>query len=124
MYPMISDIILVLLFKTPCDQCHALVSSVASLQRLQNAAAQLVVGLRARDHVTSVLSSLHWFPILYRIHYKVVLTMFFIHTNQCLAYLDNIDTPLSLPSPSRQCLCSSTDTNYSIPPTRTKLGER
>jgi len=79
--------------------------------------------LRARHHVTSALVGLHWLPILYRIQYKVALTMFFIQTNQCPAYLGNIVTPLH-DNPSRQRLRSSTGTDYLIPRTRTKLGER
>jgi len=71
-------------------------------------------GLRARDHVTSTLASLHWPPILYWIQYKVALTMFFIHTNQCPAYLGNIVTPLRN-NPSRQRIRSSTGTDYLIP---------
>ena len=96
--------------------------STAPLQRLQNAAARLVMGLRARDHVTSALASLHWLPVHFRIMYKVALTMFYIHTNQCPAYLNNIVIPLH-GNPSRQRLRSSAGTDYLIPPTRTKLGE-
>ena len=109
------------------DYCNSILiglpaSSTAPLQRLQNAAARLVMGLRARDHVTSALASLHWLPILSRIQYKVALMMFLIHTNQC-PYLSNIVIPLHS-NPSRQRLRSSTGTNYLIPRTRTKLSKR
>jgi len=99
------------------------VSSLALLRRLQNAAARLVLGLRARDHVTSAVASSHWLLILYRIQYEVARIMFFIHTDKCLAYLGNIVTPLHN-NPSRQRLRSSTGTNYWILRTRTKLGKR
>lgn len=110
------------------DYCNSILiglpaSSTAPLQRLQNAAARLVMGLRARDHVTSALASLHWLPILSRIQYKVALMMFLIHTNQCPSYLSNIVIPLHS-NPSRQRLRSSAGTDYLIPRTRTKLGER
>jgi len=82
------------------------VSSIAPLQLLQNVAARLVMCLCARNHVSSSLAGLHWLPILYRIQYKVALTMFFINTNQCPAYLGNIVTPLIITLTSR--LCSST----------------
>ena len=49
--------------------------------------------------------------------------MFFIHINQCPAYLSNIAIPL-LSNPSRQRLCSSTGTDCLIPLIRMKLGER
>jgi len=110
------------------DYCNAILiglpaSCTAPLQRLQNAAARLVMGLRARDHVTSALSSLYWLPIHYQIQYKVALMMFFIHTHQCPAYLSNIVVPLQS-NLARQRLRSSTGTDYLIPRTRTKLGER
>ena len=110
------------------DYCNSILinlpaSSIAPLQRLQNAAARLVMGLRARDHVTSALASLHWLPILSRIQYKVALMMFLIHTNQCPSYLSNIVIPLHS-NPSRQRLRSSAGTGYLIPRTRTTLGER
>ena len=115
------------------DYCNSILislpaSSTAPLQRLQNAAARLVMGLRARDHVTSALSSLHWLPIYYRIihyriQYKVAFMMFFIHTHQCPSYLSSILAPLHS-NPSRKHLRSFTGTDYLIPRTRTKLGER
>jgi len=87
------------------------------------------MGLRARDHATSVLAGLHnWNPILYRIQYTVALMLFFntgeiFHTNQCPAYLGNIVIPLHN-NPSRQRLRSLTGTDYLILRTKTKLGER
>ena len=46
------------------DYCNSILiglpaSSTAPLQRLQNAAARLVMGLRAHDHVFSALAGLH-----------------------------------------------------------------
>jgi len=80
------------------DYCNSIligipVSSTALLQRLQNEAVRLVMGLRARDHVTSALASIRELPIHYRIQYKVMLTMFFIHNIQCTAYLSHIIIP-------------------------------
>jgi len=110
------------------DYCNSILIgfpafSTAPLQRLQNCVARLVMGLRARDHVTSALSGLHLLPIHYRIQYEVALMMFFIHTHQCPAYLSDIVVPLQS-NPSRQRLRSSTGTDYLISRTRTKLGER
>ena len=49
------------------DYCNAVLaglpwSTVAPLQRVQNAAARLVLGLSPRDHVSSALVELHWLP--------------------------------------------------------------
>ena len=46
---------------------------ISKLQRIQNSAARLVSLTKSRDHITPVLSSLHWLPVQYRINYKVLL---------------------------------------------------
>jgi hypothetical protein len=97
--------------------------SIAPLQHLQNAAAKLIMGLRARDHVTSTLAELHWLPVRFRIMFKVSLIMFLIHSHQCPAYLSNI-VPTLNSEPSRRRLRSSIRFDYSIPRTKTKFGER
>ena len=50
------------------DYCNSVLiglpaCAIYPLQRLQNAAARLVTGLRTRDHVTSTLAVLHWLPV-------------------------------------------------------------
>ena len=54
------------------DYCNSmlaglLTSTLQPLQRLQNAAAQLMFGLSHSDHVTPTLIQLHWLPVSYRI---------------------------------------------------------
>ena len=46
------------------------------LQRVQDVAARIVVRASRYDHITSILETLHWLPVRYRIEYKVVLMMF------------------------------------------------
>ena len=58
------------------DYCNSVLaglaaSTLAPLQRVQNAAARLVAGLGPRDHVTPALSTLHWLPVVQRIQYKL-----------------------------------------------------
>jgi hypothetical protein len=58
------------------DYCNSLLAglpaaSLAPLQRVQNAAARLVLGLKTRDHITPALMELHWLPIKQRISYKL-----------------------------------------------------
>jgi len=58
------------------DYCNSLlvklrVSTTASLQRVQNDAARLILGLDRRAHITPALKKLHWLPIQYRIQFKI-----------------------------------------------------
>ncbi|KAK7087711.1 hypothetical protein V1264_021725 [Littorina saxatilis] len=60
-----------------CSGCLRCPSSVRNdvigdgLQRVQNAAARLVLKKRKRDHITPLLRSLHWLPVDTRISYKL-----------------------------------------------------
>ena len=45
-------------------------------QRVQIVAARIVVRASRYDHITSMLETLHWLPVWYRIEYKVVLMSF------------------------------------------------
>ena len=58
------------------DFCNALfaslpASTIAPLQRVQNAAARLVLQLGPRDHISQGLRELHWLPINARVRYKL-----------------------------------------------------
>ena len=52
-------------------KCH-----IDKLQRVQNAAARLVVMQGKFSHVTPVLHQLHWLLVLFRINFKVLLLIF------------------------------------------------
>ena len=106
------------------DYCNGILSgmllaTIASLQRVQNAAARLVLGLSRSDHVRPALKELHWLPVIYRIKVKLALVMFTINTHQCPDYLTNSVHPYSNNDPARYRLRSATGTNYSVPCTRT-----
>ena len=58
-----------LLYGVP--KCH-----IDKLQRVQNAAARLVVMQGKFCHITPVLHQLHWLPVLFRINFKVLLLTF------------------------------------------------
>ncbi len=65
----------------PLDYCNVLYlgvsqASLSRLQLVQNSAARLLMGTKKREHITPVLIKLHWLPIRYRIHYKVLLYVF------------------------------------------------
>ena len=68
---------------TRLDYCNALYvgiagSSIARLQLVQNAAARLLTGTRKYEHISPILASLHWLPIHFRIHFKILLKFFYL----------------------------------------------
>uniref|UniRef100_A0A3B1JQW8 Reverse transcriptase domain-containing protein n=1 Tax=Astyanax mexicanus TaxID=7994 RepID=A0A3B1JQW8_ASTMX len=60
------------------DYCNALLSGCSGsnlnkLQLVQNAAARVLTKTRKFDHISPVLSALHWLPVKFRIDYKILL---------------------------------------------------
>ena len=60
------------------DYCNGLFyglpsSEIQKLQRLQNAATQLITQTKKFDHITSVLINQHWLPIEHCVIFKLVL---------------------------------------------------
>ena len=63
------------------DFCNSLLVGLPSamlnrLQGVQNAAARLLTGTKKYDHITPILTELHWLPIKYRIEFKILLLTF------------------------------------------------
>ena len=63
---------------------------INKLQRVQNAAARLVVRCHRWDHITSVLKKLHWLPGKQRIHYAILLLAFCAQHGLVPAYITNL----------------------------------
>ncbi len=60
------------------DYCNALLGGsspclINKLQMVQNAAARVLTRTRNYDHISPVLSTLHWLPIKHRIDFKILL---------------------------------------------------
>ena len=43
------------------------------LQKILNAAARVICVIPKFDHITSFLTKLHWLPVYFRIHFKILL---------------------------------------------------
>lgn len=59
------------------DYCNALLYGIPEyqynrLQKIQNAAARLVTLIPKFNHITPVLIDLHWLPVKFRIHFKIL----------------------------------------------------
>ena len=89
-----------LLYGVPRDQ-------ISKLQRVQNAAARLVMGIGKYSHITPALYDLHWLPIHARIHFKILLLAFKVIHGQAPAYLSSL---VSVKSKSYYSLRSNSST--------------
>ena len=99
-------------------------ATLEPLQRVQNAAARLVLNLSYRDHIKPALAMLHWLPVKSRILYKPCLFMhhvhYNLHHNTCLT----VQSVATASCNRRTGLRSADTANYVKRCTRTKFGER
>ena len=108
------------------DYCNSVLSGLSSeqlsrLQRVQNCAARLVLRKGKRDHITPLLSQLHWLPVKYRIQYKLAVLAYHFFDETLPPYLSSV---LSAYQPSR-CLRSSYEKLLKVPKFSLKsVGER
>ena len=109
------------------DFCNSLLYGMPStvikkIQRVQNAAARLLIGSSKFDHITPVLKELHWLPIRYRIQFKVIILTYKCIHKIAPQYLQDLIKPQS---ESKYNLRSRDKLLLEIPPiTKSKMGDR
>ena len=64
--------------------------SLNKIQQIQNAAARLISGSKKHEHITSILEELHWLPINYCIHYKIMVLVHKVLEGSGTAYLQEL----------------------------------
>jgi len=70
------------------DSCNSVpvnlpASTIAQLQRIQNTAARLILGLKCRAHITPALKKLHWLPVRQRITFKIATVVHCVQHQDC-----------------------------------------
>ena len=90
---------------------------IARLQVVQNAAARLVYHAQSRDHVTPLLSELHWLRVEDRVKFKVATLTFKCLHGLAPPYLARDIVPVAS-LPGRQALRSASSSSVAQPPFR------
>ena len=80
------------------DYCNGLYTclsqkSISRLQLVQNAAARLLTNTKKRDHITPVLATLHWLPVVFRIDFKILLLAFKAQNGLAPQYITDLVPP-------------------------------
>jgi len=87
---------------------------ILRLQSVQNAAAQLIFGIRRSEHITDALASLHWLRVPERILFKVAVLSYRAVNGSAPAYLSSYFTRVA-DVPSRLRLRSSHSDQVIVP---------
>ena len=110
------------------DYCNVVLaglpaSTIAPLQRVQNAAAHLFLRLDRRSHITPAFREPHWLPVKYRIKFKVAVFMHQVTAQRCPSYVADL-VAFSTPDSQRRSLRSASTNAAVIRRTRTEFGRR
>ena len=96
------------------DFCNCLLYGIPKyqrdkLQRIQNTAARLVMGVKLSGHATPILKNLHWLPVEKKIEFKILLITYKTIHGQSADYLKPLiemyQPSRTLRSASRSLLC-------------------
>ena len=68
-------------------------TQIQRLQRIQNAAARLILQWKKFDHISPGLRKLHWLPVHYRIRFKLLVLTYKCLNKQAPSYLSDLLQP-------------------------------
>ncbi len=108
------------------NHCNSLItclskSSINRLQPIQNAAARLLTRSIRSCHITPILASVHWVPVHFRIHFKILVFTYLSIHGQAPSYISELLHPYD----SSRWLRSSDEGLLAVPQTRLKAkGDR
>jgi len=97
------------------------------LQSIQNEAARHLTGTRRRDHISPVLSRLHWLPVKQRVVFKLKLAIIVFQSlrGETPSYLaDDYSTSQLIANSGQRCLRSADANALTVPRTNTRLEDR
>ena len=115
-FTIISD--LLISSKSFCD--ITLHCQIQKLQRVQNAAARIITGIKKYDHITPALKELHWLPVQQRIEFKILLLTYKALNNMAPSYITSMFT---MQGQERYSLRSNASLQLKILRTNTKRAE-
>ena len=70
-------------------------SVIARLQRVQNTAARMITRKKKFDSITPSIMQLHWLPVKYRSHFKLLFYVFKSLHGKAPTYLEELIVPYS-----------------------------
>ncbi len=88
------------------DYCNALLGGCSAclinkLQMVQNAAARVLTRTRKYDHISPVMSTMHWLPIKLCIDFKILLITYKVLNGLAPQHLSELLSHYSPPRPLR-----------------------
>uniref|UniRef100_A0A8C6P7H8 Reverse transcriptase domain-containing protein n=1 Tax=Nothobranchius furzeri TaxID=105023 RepID=A0A8C6P7H8_NOTFU len=115
------EIVLHAFISSYLDKCNTLFTyfnkiALDLLQLVQNSAARLLTGANRRAHITPMLMSLHWLPVNFRVHFRILTIAFNALHGQAPPYI----TELLKPYVPTRALRSTHQNLLEVPKTRYK----